>query len=66
MGYAMVCVLLEGIFITVVYRLIYGTDVSQDLLGVFLPQALVVGVLSPAFFTLFKRLEAYVLAGEAR
>jgi rod shape-determining protein MreD len=66
MGYTMFCVLLEGLFIFTVYLFIYGTDVSQDLIRTCLPQALVVGVLSPALFTLFNRLEAYVFAGEAR
>jgi len=40
--------------------------VSQGLLRTYLPQALVAGVLSPALFTLFNRLEAAVHAGEAR
>ena len=66
MGYAFLCVLLEGLFIFAVYWSIYGTDVSQGLIRTYLPQALVAGVLSPAIFTLFNRLEAYVHAGEAR
>ena len=66
MGYAFMCVLLEGLFIFAVYWSVYGTDVSQGLLRTYLPQALVAGVLSPALFTLFNRLEATVHAGEAR
>jgi len=66
MGYAFLCVLLEGLFIFTVYWSVYGTDVSQGLLRTYLPQALVAGVLSPALFTLFNRLEATVHAGEAR
>jgi len=66
MGYAFMCVLLEGLFIFAVYWSVYGTDVSQGLLRTYLPQALVAGVLSPALFTLFNRLEAAVHAGEAR
>jgi len=66
MGYAFLCVLLEGLFIFAVYWSVYGTVVSQGLLRTYLPQALVAGVLSPALFTLFNRLEVYVHAGEAR
>jgi len=66
MGYAFLCVLLEGLFIFAVYWSVYGTDVSQGLLRTYLPQALVAGVLSPALFALFNRLEVYVHAGEAR
>ncbi len=66
MGYTFVCALLEGIFIMAIYGVIYGTDVSSDLFRIYLPQALVAGVLSPALFTLFNRLEVYVHAGEAR
>ena len=66
MGYTLLCVLLEGLFIFAVYWSVYGTDVSQGLLRTCLPQALVAGVLSPALFTLFNRLEACVHAGEAR
>jgi rod shape-determining protein MreD len=66
MGYTCVCALLEGLVIFAIYWFIYGTDVSQGLLRTCLPQALVAGVLSPAFFTLFNRLEATVRAGEAR
>jgi rod shape-determining protein MreD len=66
MGYTFLCVLLEGLFIFAVYWSVYGTDASPGLLQTYLPQALVAGVLSPAFFTLFDRLEAAIDAGEAR
>ncbi len=66
MGYAFLCVALEGLFIFGVYWSVFATDVSQGLLRTYLPQALVAGVLSPALFTLFNRLEACVHAGEAR
>ncbi|HTZ39223.1 MAG TPA: hypothetical protein VMB77_03625 [Syntrophales bacterium] len=66
MGYTFVCAMLEGIFVIAIYWFIYGTDVSADLLRIYLPQALIAGVLSPALFTLFNRLEVYVHAGEAR
>ena len=66
MAYVFFCVLLEGLFIFAVYWFIYGTDVSDSLLGTTLPQALVAGVLSPAVFTLFNRLEVDIHAGEAR
>jgi len=66
MIYAFLCVLLEGLFIFSVYWSVFGTDVSQGLLRTYLPQALVAGVLSPALFTLFNRLEAIVHVGEAR
>jgi rod shape-determining protein MreD len=66
MGYTFVCALLEGLVIFAVYWFIYGTDVSPGLLRTYFPQALVAGVLSPALFTLFHHLEAFVHAGEAR
>jgi rod shape-determining protein MreD len=66
MGYTFVCALLEGLVIFAIYWFIFGTDVSPGLVRTYLPQALVAGVLSPALFTLFNHLEAYVHAGEAR
>lgn len=66
MSYTFFCVLLEGLFIFAVYWFVYSTDASQGLLRTYFPQALVAGVLSPALFTLFNRLEVYVHAGEAR
>ncbi|MFB3926438.1 MAG: hypothetical protein ACE14T_10330 [Syntrophales bacterium] len=55
MFFTLVCALSEGVFIMLLYRLIYGVDISTSLFRLFIPQALVAGVLSPALFAFFDR-----------
>ncbi|MDD2672107.1 MAG: rod shape-determining protein MreD [Syntrophales bacterium] len=59
------CVLCEGLLVTLIYRFIHGVDISFHLFRVYLPQAIVAGVLSPAFFTFFSRFEVLRDVGES-
>jgi rod shape-determining protein MreD len=48
----------EGIFVTAASWLFYGNDVSNVIFSLYLPQSIVLGALSPAFFMAFNRVEA--------
>jgi rod shape-determining protein MreD len=65
MGVTFICAMLEGCIVLLVYQLVYGLDVFYNLLKIFLPQALVAGVLSPAVFAVFNRVERVVDVGKA-
>jgi rod shape-determining protein MreD len=54
------CTLLEGMAIVLLYRFIFGVDILYVIPKIFIPQAIVVGILSPLFFGLFKRFEVFV------
>jgi rod shape-determining protein MreD len=54
--------LLEGFFIMVVYKLAYGVDKFTHLGDIFLPQALLVGLLGPSFFKLFRKIDVFLKA----
>ena len=51
------CTLLEGLAITLLYRLFFGTDILYAIPKVFIPQAIVLGLLSPLIFRFFRRFE---------
>ena len=55
-----------GIIAVLIYKFIYSVDISHNILRIFLPQALVAGVLSPALFSMFDRLEVLLNAGSTR
>lgn len=57
------CSLTEGILIVFFFRLIYGVNMFYDIISVFLPQALIVSVLSPAIFALLHTGEVFYNAG---
>ncbi len=65
MGFTFVCALLEGSFIILLYRMIHGVDIFANVFKLFLPQALVTAVLSPAIFTMLSYLEGKVNGGES-
>jgi len=60
------CTLLEGIVIVLLYRFVLGADILYAIPKIFIPQAFVVGLLSPVFFELFKRFEVFLHATDAR
>lgn len=66
MCFTFTCAFSEGIAIILIYKFFLGVDMFHDVLRVFLPQALVTGVLSPALFTIFSRFEVLLNGGEAR
>ena len=65
MSFTFVCALLEGVFVVMLYKAIYGIEAFTSILNVYLPQALVTAVLSPAIFTMLSYLEGKVNGGES-
>ena len=57
MIFTFVCVLFEGILVIVFHPLLYGGEISSNVLKVYLPQAFIVGGLSPLLFKVFNRIE---------
>jgi hypothetical protein len=64
MGFTFICALLEGAVIIITYKVLYGMNVVSDMSNIFLPQSMVLGVISPALFSLFYRFEVLLYAGE--
>jgi hypothetical protein len=60
------CTLLEGIAIVLLYRLFFGADILYAIPKIFIPQAIVMGLLSPLFFGLFHRFEVFLHAEDTR
>ncbi len=56
------CALLEGLFVMVVYKLAYGVDKFIHLGDIFLPQALLAGLLAPSFFKLLRKIDIFLNA----
>ncbi len=66
MVFTFTCAFSEGIATILIYEFFLGVDMFHNILRVFLPQALVIGVLSPALFAIFSRFEVLLNGGEAR
>ena len=60
------CTLLEGMVIVLLYRFVLGADILYAIPQIFIPQAIVIGLLSPLFFGLFHRFEDYIHAEDTR
>jgi rod shape-determining protein MreD len=60
------CTLLEGLVIVLFYRFVFGADILYAIPKVFLPQAVVMGLLSPLLFRLLHRFEVFPHAEDAR
>ena len=60
------CSLVEGLLVIVFYRLALDLDKFPHVGDVFLPQAIIVGLLAPAFFSLFRSLKVFSHAGTTR
>lgn len=56
-SFAAFCTLLEGLFIFSILRFVLGIDIFHAIVKIFIPQAVVVGLLSPFFFGLFQHFE---------
>jgi len=61
-----ICTLLEGLVIVLFYRFVFGADILYAIPKVFLPQAVVMGLLSPLLFRLLHRFEAFPHAEDTR
>jgi rod shape-determining protein MreD len=60
------CTLLEGLIIFLLYRFVFGADIFYSVLKIFIPQAVVVGLLSPIVFGLFQRFGGFVHVEDRR
>jgi len=56
-GFTFLCSIFEGLMLVLIYKIIYDIDLLGSIIRVFLPQALVVSMLSPLFFKLFNFFE---------
>jgi rod shape-determining protein MreD len=56
------CTLLEGLTIVLLYRVFFGVDILYAIPKIFIPQAVVLGLLSPLFFRLLQHVEVLLNA----
>ena len=61
-----VCTILEGLVIVLLYRFFFGTDILAAVPKIFIPQAFVLGLLSPLVFSLLHRFEVFLNAEDTR
>lgn len=57
MIFTFLCAIFEGLMIVLFYWVMYDISMFENVIWVFLPQALVVGLLSPLFFKVFNFFE---------
>ena len=60
------CTLLEGLVIVLFYRSFFGADIFYAIPKIFIPQAVVMGLLSPLFFKLFHRFGVFLHAEDTQ
>jgi rod shape-determining protein MreD len=60
------CMLLEGLLIVLLYRFVFGANILYAILKIFIPQAVVLGILSPLIFGLLQRFEVFLHAENRR
>ena len=56
------CTLLEGLTIVLLYRVFFGVDILYAIPKIFIPEAVVLGLLSPFFFRLLQHFEVLLHA----
>lgn len=61
-----ICTILEGLVIVLLYRFLFGADILAAIPTIFLPQAVLLGLLSPLVFSLFHRFEVFLNAEDTR
>jgi rod shape-determining protein MreD len=66
MIFTLIFALLKGIIITILYSLIYRIDLSVNILRLYIPQILVVTLISPVFFHIFYRIDVLLQGGHAK
>lgn len=59
MAFVGLCSLVEGMLVIVFYRFAFDLDKLPHIGDVFLPQAIIVGLLAPLFFSLVRRLKVF-------
>lgn len=65
-SFTAVCTLLEGLAIVFFYRSFFGADILSAIPKIFIPQAVVMGLLSPLFFKLFHRFGVFLHAEDTQ
>ena len=60
------CAFLEGLAIVLLYRFFFGADILYAIPKIFIPQAVLLGLLSPLLFRLFERFEVFLHARDTR
>jgi rod shape-determining protein MreD len=65
-SFTALCTLLEGLAIVLLYRLAFSADILYVLPKIFIPQALVLGFISPILFNLLKHFEVILHAEDRR
>jgi len=65
-SFTAICTLLEGLVIVLLYRFLFGADILAAIPKIFVPQAVVLGILSPLVFGLFRRFEVLLNAEDTR
>lgn len=65
-SFAGICTLLEGVVIVFFYRFAFGADILYVIPKIFIPQAVVVGIMSPFLFSIFERFEVFLHAEDRR
>jgi rod shape-determining protein MreD len=61
-----ICTILEGLVIVSLYRFLFGADILAAIPRIFIPQAVVLGLLSPLVFRLFHHFEVFLNAEDIR
>ena len=61
-SFTALCMLLEGLAIVLLYRVFFGIDILYAIPKIFIPQAVVLGLLSPLFFRLLQHFEVLLHA----
>ena len=65
-SFTALCTLLEGLVIVLFYRFVFGADIFDAIPKIFVPQAVVVGCLSPLCFILLQRFEVFLHVEDRR
>ncbi|MCE5263898.1 MAG: hypothetical protein LLG97_10230 [Deltaproteobacteria bacterium] len=65
-SFTALCTLLEGLVVVLLYRVAFSADIFYVIPRIFIPQAIVVGLVSPIFFNLFERFEVFLHAEDRR
>ena len=65
-SFTALCTLLEGLVIVLFYRFVFGADILDAIPKIFVPQAVVVGCLSPLCFSLLQHFEVFLHVEDRR
>ena len=66
MIFSFLCAILEGLMVVLFFKIIYDINNFDNIFRVFIPQALMLGALSPLFFKLFNYFEVLFCGGDSQ